>query len=62
VAAAAGAIVWALLQNVDNPWVNFSHPGVWLWDLLMRFLVLEVVVLLLGRIRLELGSQKISND
>jgi hypothetical protein len=61
-AAALSAIVWALVQNVESPFVNFSHLGVWLWDLLMRFLALEVVVLLLGRIRLELGSQKISND
>ena len=61
-AAAAAATIWALVQNMDNPLINFSHPGIWLWDLLMRFLSLEVVVLLLGRIQFELGSQKISSD
>ena len=56
------AVVWAVMSSVENPIVNFSHPGVWLWDLLMRFLVLEIVVLLLGRIRAEVVSQKHLTD
>jgi hypothetical protein len=54
--------VWAFLQNVDNPLVNLTHPGIWLWDSFMRFLVVEIVVLLLDRIRIEIRSKKTSND
>ena len=59
-AAALSALVWGLLQNVDNPLVNLAHPGVWLWDGFMRFLVVEIVVLLLDRIRIEINTQKSS--
>ena len=61
-AAVISAIAWALEQNVESSLINFSHLEVWLWDLLMRFLALEVVVLLLGRIRVEISSQKASSD
>jgi hypothetical protein len=56
------ALTWALMQNIDSPRINFSHLSIWLWDLLMRFLVLEIIVVLLGRIRLEVTSQKTFND
>lgn len=62
IAAALSALVWALLQNVDNPLVNFKQPGIWLWDAFMRFLVVEIVVLLLDRIRVEIRSKKPLND
>jgi hypothetical protein len=58
IAAALSALVWGLLQNVDNPLVNLTRPGVWLWDAFMRFLVVEIVVLLLERIRIEIRSKK----
>jgi hypothetical protein len=61
-AAMTSAFVWALLQNLDSPWINFSHPGIWFWDLFMRFMILEIIVVLLGRIRVEVVSQKASND
>ena len=61
-AAATSAIAWALVQNLDSPRINFSHLNIWIWDLLMRFLTFEVIVLLLARIRLELSSQKASSD
>jgi Sulfotransferase family len=61
-AAAISAMAWALVLNVESSSINFTHLNVWLWDLAMRFLTLEVVVLLLGRIRLELNSQKSSSD
>ena len=64
VAAAISAIAWALVLNLESPSINFSHLDIWLWDLLMRFLTFEVVVLLLGRIRVEISShsQKASSD
>lgn len=58
-AAALSALVWGFLQNVDNPLVNLKQPGVWLWDAFMRFLVVEIVVLLLDRIRIEIRTRKI---
>jgi Sulfotransferase family len=61
-AAMVSALTWSLVQNIESPWVNFSHPGIWLWDLLMHFSVLEIIVVLLGRIRVEVVSQKNSND
>jgi hypothetical protein len=57
-AAALSALVWAFLQNVDNPLVNLTRPGIWLWDAFMRFLVVEIVVLLLDRIRIEIRSKE----
>ena len=61
-AAMVSAVTWSLVQNLESPRVNFSHPGIWLWDLLMHFLVLELIVVLLGRIRVEVVSQKTFND
>jgi hypothetical protein len=57
-AAVLSALVWAILKSATSPSINLSHPAVWLWDLGMRFLVIETVVLLLDRIRVEIGSQK----
>jgi hypothetical protein len=62
IAAATSALTWTLVQNMDNPYVNFSHPVVCLWDAFMRFLVIEIVVLLLERIRLEIGSKQNLSD
>ncbi|MGH7941110.1 MAG: hypothetical protein ACREFR_08585, partial [Limisphaerales bacterium] len=60
--AALSAAVWAFLQNVDNPLINMAHAGVWAWDAFMRFLLIEFVVLLLERVRVEIKSRKPSND
>ena len=57
-AAALSALVWAFVQNTQNPLVNLNNPGVWLWDAFMRFLVVEIVVLLLDRIRVEIRNKK----
>lgn len=56
--AALSAFAWALVKNAVNPFINSSHPAVWLWDAMMRFLVIETVVLLLDRIRVEVAAQK----
>ena len=57
-AAALSALAWAFVQNTQNPLVNLNNPGVWLWDVFMRFLVVEIVVLLLDRIRIEIRKRK----
>lgn len=63
ITAAASVLVWALIQNVqNNPCVNFSHLQVCLWNMFMRFSIVEIVVLLLDRIRLEFSSKKNPSD
>jgi hypothetical protein len=57
VAAIISPLVWGLVQELDNPLVNLKEPGIWLWDVFMRFLVMEIVVLLLDRIRVEIRSK-----
>lgn len=52
------AMVWGFVQNIDNPLINLKSPGVWLWDAFMRFLAVEIVVLLLDRIRIEIRNKK----
>jgi thiamine transporter ThiT len=57
--AVISALVWAIVQIFENnPLVNLKQPGIWLWDVFMRFLVIEIVVLLLDRIRIEIRSEK----
>jgi hypothetical protein len=55
-AAMMTTVTWAGLQTLDNPSLNFSHYGLLLWDAAMRFVVLQTVVLLLDRIRIEIAS------
>lgn len=62
VAAVISPLVWGFVQNADNPLVNLKQPGIWLWDVFMRFLVIECAVLLLDRIRVEIRSKKPLND
>ncbi len=61
-AALISALVWGGLQISDNPYVNLSHPGILLWDTAMRFLMVQIIVLLLERIRLEIRSKKNLSD
>ncbi|HTV39226.1 MAG TPA: sulfotransferase [Candidatus Sulfotelmatobacter sp.] len=57
-ASVVSALVWGFVQNIDNPLVNLKSPGVWFWDAFMRFLAVEIVVLLLDRIRIEIRNKK----
>ncbi len=61
-AAVASCLAWAGIQILENPYVNPSHPGIWLWDIFMRFCVTEIVVLLLERIRIEIRAKKPLSD
>lgn len=61
-AALISAVVWGGLQISDNPYVNLSRPGILLWDTVMRFLMVQIIVLLLERIRLEIRSKKNLSD
>ena len=58
IGSAVSAMVWGFVQNIDNPLVNFKTPGIMLWDGFMRFLAVEIVVLLLDRIRIEIRNKK----
>ena len=51
VAALLAAAVGPILQRADNP--AYQHLGVEFWNTLMRFLIFQMVVLLLDRIRRE---------
>lgn len=51
-AAAAAAVIGPVLQSRADP--DFAHLGVVVWNSAMRFVLLEIVVLLLDRVRLEL--------
>jgi hypothetical protein len=55
-AAMMTTVTWAGLQTLDSPSMNFAHCGLFLWDTAMRFIVLQTVVLLLDRIRIEIAS------
>ncbi len=54
VAAIVSAAMGPWFQSRADP--DFSHYGVLLWNCGMRFLVLEIFVLLLDRVRVELNS------
>lgn len=59
-AAMITTTTWAGLQTLHNPNLNFAHPGLLLWDAAMRFIVLQTVVLLLDRMRIEIAA--VGND
>lgn len=61
-AAMLSVLAWAMVKNATNPYINLSHPAIWTWDAVMRFLVIETVVFLLGRIRVDIGAQKTSRE
>lgn len=62
IAAVLSALAWAAVQNASNPIINRGHPIVLFWDAFMRFLVIEAVVLLLDRIRIEITSKETINE
>jgi hypothetical protein len=51
ITAAAAVITWSVLQGVGN--AQFMGYGVILWNSTMRFVVFQVIVLLLDRVRVE---------
>jgi hypothetical protein len=53
-AAAIAAGTWSLVHSLEQ---NCALDGVALWNCLMRFVLLEIVVLLLSRIRIETLSR-----
>ncbi|HEY3931484.1 MAG TPA: sulfotransferase [Verrucomicrobiae bacterium] len=55
-AAVLTTLIWAALQTLDNPSMNFAHCGLFLWDTTMRFIVLQTVVVLLDRMRVEIAT------
>jgi hypothetical protein len=55
-AAMLTTVIWAGLQTLDNPNLNFAHCRLLLWDTAMRFVILQTIVLLLDRIRVEITS------
>lgn len=52
-AVATAMVIWSIIQVHQNPNLNLEHWKVLLWDAGMRFVVLEVIVLLLNRVRVQ---------
>jgi hypothetical protein len=52
VATLFSSVAWSALQNADHS----TSYGIVVWNVIMRFLVFQVVIVLLDRIRVELNS------
>jgi hypothetical protein len=55
-AVAAVIVIWSMIQIHQNPNLNLNHWKTLLWDAGMRFVLLQVIVSLLDRIRVEAAS------
>jgi hypothetical protein len=53
--AVAGAVVWSVLQHPDSSPARLDH--VFAWNSLMRFLLLQAIVLLLDRLSIETSAE-----
>ncbi len=51
--AATAMVIWSAIQTHQNSNLNLEHWRTLLWDAGMRFILLEIVVLLLNRVRVE---------
>jgi hypothetical protein len=52
-AAAIVVVIWSVIQANQNPNLNLEHWGTLLWDAGMRIVLLQVIVLLINRVRVE---------
>lgn len=52
-AVATAMVVWSTIQAHQNPNLNLGHWRMLLWDAGMRFVVLEIIVLLLNHVRVQ---------
>ena len=52
-AAATFAVVWSVIQARQNPNLSLAHWETLFWDAGMRFILFEIIVQLLDRIRVE---------
>jgi hypothetical protein len=52
-AAATVMVIWSAIQADQNPNLSLEHWGTLLWDAGMRFVLIEIIVFLLNRIRVE---------
>lgn len=47
------AVVWSAIQAHQNPNLSLEHWGTLFWDAGMRFVLFQIIVLLLNRVRVE---------
>jgi len=52
-AVAAATVIWSAVQIHGSPDLNLNHWRTLLWDASMRFVLLQIIVLLLNRVRVE---------
>jgi thiamine transporter ThiT len=54
-AAIVSALIWSLMKMLEQPEL-ISHYYLQLWNCFMRFSLLQIMVVLLDRIRVEIDS------
>ncbi|HUA37363.1 MAG TPA: sulfotransferase [Candidatus Sulfopaludibacter sp.] len=52
-AVATVMVIWSAIQAQQNPNLNLGHWKTLVWDAGMRFVVFQIIVLLLNRVRIE---------
>jgi hypothetical protein len=52
-AAALFTVIWGTIQAHQNPNLNLEHWQTLFWDAGMRFVLFQIIVLLLNRVRVE---------
>lgn len=59
-AAIVSMVIWSAIQAHQNPNLNLGHWETLLWDAGMRFILCQIIVLLLDRIRVEAALADVS--
>lgn len=52
-AAAAYMVIWSVIQAYQNPNLNLEHWQTLMWDAGMRFVLFQIILVLLDRVRVE---------
>jgi len=56
-AVATVMVIWSAIQAHQNPNLNLEHWRTLVWDAGMRFVVFQIIVLLLNRVRIEAAQE-----
>jgi hypothetical protein len=56
-AAATVMVIWSAIQAQQNPNLNLEHWKTLVWDASMRFVLFQIIVLLLNRVRIEAAQE-----
>ncbi len=56
-AATTFVVIWSAIQAHQNPSLNLEHWKTLVWDAGMRFVLFQIIVLLLNRVRIEAAQE-----